>query len=78
MQSSTPALTQAIKDSIQMTQTRSVLSTPRTNTPIDATRRHLLTIAAGGAIAAAIPTAGLTAAAEPDPIYEAIAACRAA
>jgi hypothetical protein len=26
--------------------------------PVDTTRRHLLTIAAGGAVAAAIPTAG--------------------
>jgi acyl-coenzyme A thioesterase PaaI-like protein len=33
-----------------------------TTTPVDPTRRHLLTIAAGGAVAAAIPTAVLAAA----------------
>jgi hypothetical protein len=32
-----------------------VYSTPPTNTPVDPTRRHLLTIAAAGAVAAAIP-----------------------
>jgi hypothetical protein len=36
-----------------------VLSTPPTNTPTDTTRRRLLTIAAGGAVAAAIPTYAL-------------------
>jgi hypothetical protein len=40
-----------------MTQADSVHSTPPTNTPTDTTRRRLLTIAAGGAVAAAIPTA---------------------
>jgi hypothetical protein len=39
--------------------------------PVDPTRRHLLTIAAGGAVAAAIPTATLTAAPAVDPIYAA-------
>jgi hypothetical protein len=34
-----------------------VLSTPPTHTPTDTTRRHLLTIAAGGAVAAVITTA---------------------
>jgi hypothetical protein len=32
-----------------------VLSTPRTNTPIDTTRRRLLSAAAAGAVAAAVP-----------------------
>jgi hypothetical protein len=35
-----------------MTQADSVHSTPPTNTPVDTTRRRLLTIAAGGAVAA--------------------------
>jgi len=40
-----------------MTQADSVLSTPRTTaSKIDPTRRHLLTIAAGGAVAAAVAT----------------------
>jgi hypothetical protein len=46
--------------------------------PVDQARRHLLTIAAGGAVAAAIPTAALTAAPEIDPIFEVIARHRAA
>jgi hypothetical protein len=50
-----------------------------TNTPIDTTRRHLLTIAAGGAVAAAIPA---DARAYPghaaDPIFAAIEAHRKA
>ena len=33
-----------------------VLNTPPTNTPIDTKRRHFLSVAAGGAVAAAIPT----------------------
>jgi hypothetical protein len=53
-----------------------VLSTPPTNTSkitsVDPTRRHLLTIAAGGAVAAAIPTGALTAVPAVDPIYAAI------
>jgi hypothetical protein len=53
--------------------------TKHTNTPIDTTRRHLLTIAAGGAVAAAIPA---EARAYPghaaDPIYAAIEAHRKA
>lgn len=40
-------------------------------------RRRLLTIAAGGAVAAAIPAVPLMAA-EPDPIFAAIQVCRAA
>jgi len=66
-----------------MTQADSVLSTPPTNTsatnppgPVDPTRRQLLTVAAGGAVAAmAIST---TAQAGPDPIYAAIEAHRTA
>jgi hypothetical protein len=45
-----------------MTQAKCVHSTPPTNAsannpsgPVDSARRHLLTIAAGGAVAAAIP-----------------------
>jgi hypothetical protein len=45
-----------------MTQATRVHSTPPTNTsainpsgPVDPTRRHFLTVAAGGAVAAAIP-----------------------
>jgi hypothetical protein len=37
--------------------------------PVDPTRRHFLTVAAGGTVAAAIPTAVLAAAAAVDPIY---------
>jgi hypothetical protein len=40
--------------------------------PVDPTRRHLLTVAAGGAVAAAIPTATLTAAHAIDPVFELI------
>jgi hypothetical protein len=61
-----------------MTQADRVLSTPPTNTPTDPTRRHLLTIAAGGAVAAAIPTATLAAAPAVDPIFAAIDAHRQA
>ena len=60
-----------------MTQADSVHSTPPLNTskihpPVDPTRRHLLTLAAGGAVAAAIPTAVLASAPAVDPIYAAI------
>jgi hypothetical protein len=60
-----------------MAQATRVHSTPRrtaskTKPPVDPTRRHLLTIAASGAVAAAIPTATLTAAPAVDPIYAAI------
>jgi hypothetical protein len=52
-----------------MTQADSVHSTPRKTAPkIDPTRRHLLTVAAGGAVAAAIPTvavAGIPTAVDP-------------
>src|SRR5438270_5649925 len=83
MQSSAPALTQATTERIQMTQADSVHSTPRTNTPIDTTRRHLLSIAAGGAVAAAIPIdvgipTSAAAAADPDPAFALIAAHRPA
>jgi hypothetical protein len=49
-----------------MTQADSVHSTPRItaskiNPPVDPTRRHLLTVAAAGAVAAAIPAAVLAA-----------------
>jgi hypothetical protein len=40
--------------------------------PVDPTRRHLLTIAAGGAIAAAIPTAALMATPAIDPVFDLI------
>jgi hypothetical protein len=44
-----------------MAEANSVHSTPPTNTSaIDPTRRRFLTVAAGGAVAAAIPTAALT------------------
>jgi hypothetical protein len=47
-----------------MTQAGRVLSTPPTNTPVDTTRRHLLTIAAGGAVAALSIAAAQAAAAQ--------------
>ena len=46
--------------------------------PVDPTRRRLLTVAAGGAVAAAIPTAALTAMPAVDPIYAVIEAHRRA
>ncbi|WP_334445366.1 hypothetical protein [Bradyrhizobium sp. AZCC 1610] len=58
-----------------MTQAKRVHSTPPTNTsalPVDPTRRRLLTIATGGAVAAAIPAAALADASAVDPIYAAI------
>jgi hypothetical protein len=66
-----------------MTKADSVHSTPRTtaskiNPPIDPTRRHLLIIAAGGAVAAAIPTATLMATPAVDPIFAALDAYRQA
>jgi len=66
-----------------MTQADRVLSTPREtaskiNPSVDPTRRHLLTVAAGGAVAAAIPTAMLAATPAPDPIYAAIERHKAA
>jgi hypothetical protein len=66
-----------------MTQADSVLSTPPTNTskipPVDPTRRHLLTVAAGGAVAVmAIGTTAQAAGSPADPIYAAIAGWRAA
>lgn len=64
-----------------MTQADSVLSTPPTNTsalPTDTTRRHLLVIAAGGAVAAAIPAVALAGAPAVDPVFELIEAHRRA
>jgi hypothetical protein len=62
-----------------MAKAKRVLSTPPTNTPIDTKRRHFLSVAAGGAVAAAIPT---YARANPghvvDPAFALIAAHRAA
>ena len=60
-----------------MTQANRVHSTPRITAskiypPVDPTRRHLLTVAAAGAVATALPTATLAAAPAADPIYEAI------
>jgi hypothetical protein len=65
-----------------MIEADSVHSTPRmtaskTNPPVDQARRRLLTIAAGGAVAAAIPAAAL-AAGPADPIFAMIAEKRAA
>jgi hypothetical protein len=45
---------------------------------VDQARRHLLTIAAGGAVAAAIPTAVLAAAPTVDPVFDRIGAHRKA
>jgi hypothetical protein len=66
-----------------MTKADRVHSTPRPtaskiNPPVDPTRRHLLTIAAGGAVAAAMPTAVLAAAPMVDPIFAAIEVFRRA
>jgi hypothetical protein len=62
-----------------MTQADRVHSTPPTNTsatnppgPVDPTRRRLLTVAADGAVAAAIPTAALPIAAAPAAAHIAI------
>jgi hypothetical protein len=58
-----------------MTQADRVHSTPPINTsalPVDPTRRRLLTIATGGAVAAAIPAAAQAAAPAVDPISAAI------
>jgi hypothetical protein len=55
-----------------MTQADRVHSTPPTNTPVDPTRRCLLTVAAAGAVAAAIPTVVMAAGPAVDPVYAAI------
>jgi hypothetical protein len=55
-----------------MAQADRVHSTPPTNTPIDTMRRRLLTLTAGGAVAAAIPALA-PAAADPDPAFALIA-----
>jgi hypothetical protein len=46
--------------------------------PVDQARRHLLTVVAGGAVAATIPTAALMAATAPDPMFDLIKAHRKA
>jgi hypothetical protein len=66
-----------------MTQADSVHSTPPTNTsatnPLDQARRHFLTVAAGGALAAvAITTAAQAAGSPADPIFAVIEAHRKA
>src|ERR1700682_2833145 len=68
-----------------MIQADSVLSTPPTNTPIDPTRRHFLSqaagVAAGGAVlgmAIPLPVPAATLQGVPDPILEAIEAHKAA
>jgi hypothetical protein len=61
-----------------MTKADSVYITPPTNTPIDTTRRHLLTVAAGGAVAALTTASPTIAARAPDPIFAAIEAHRKA
>jgi hypothetical protein len=57
-----------------------VLSTPPTNTPIDTKRRNFLSMAASGAVAAAIPTYARANPGHhaPDPAFALIAAHRAA
>ena len=69
-----------------MTQADRVLSTPPTNMsatnparPVDQARRHFLTVAAGGALAAvAITTAAQAAGSPADPIFAVIEAHRKA
>jgi hypothetical protein len=62
-----------------MTQADRVHSTPPTNTPVDTTRRRLLTAVAGGAVAAmAISTTAQAAGSPADPIFAAIEAFRRA
>ena len=61
-----------------MTQADRVHSTPPTNTPIDTNRRRFLSVAAGGAVAAAIPAAALAAAPAIDAIFDLIEAHRRA
>jgi hypothetical protein len=53
-----------------MTRADRVLSTPPTNTPTDTNRRRFLSVAPGGAVAAALPVAAL--ANGPDPIFATI------
>jgi hypothetical protein len=59
-----------------MAQATRVHSTPPTNTPVDPTRRRLLTIAAGGSIAGFSPA--IASALPDDPIFAAIDAFRRA
>jgi hypothetical protein len=60
-----------------MTRADRVHSTPPLRTPIDTTRRHLLTVTAASAIAAAIPAAALAAVSAVDPVFELIEAHQA-
>jgi hypothetical protein len=62
-------------DSVHSTQRRTA---SKIDPPVDQARRRMLTIAAGGAVAAAIPTAALTAAPAIDPVFELIEAHRKA
>ena len=59
---------------LHMTRADRVLSTPPTNTPTDTNRRRFLSVAAGGAVAAAIPLTALPAAADlpADQVFELI------
>jgi hypothetical protein len=59
-----------------MTQATRVHSTPPTNTPVDTTRRRLLSAVAGGAVAGLISTAVLAPAPAVDPIFEVIEGSR--
>ncbi|HEV3138492.1 MAG TPA: hypothetical protein VGZ26_11325 [Pirellulales bacterium] len=61
-----------------MSQATRVYSTPPINTPVDPTRRHLLTIPAGGAIAAVVGIPTSTTAPAVDPAFALIAAKLAA
>jgi hypothetical protein len=60
-----------------MAKANSVLSTPPTNTPIDTTRRHFLTVAAAGGAALTLPPVRAASQAA-DPIYEVIESHRKA
>jgi hypothetical protein len=57
---------------LHMTRADRVHSTPPTNTAIDPNRRRFLSVAAGGAVAAAVPVAALAEMPVIDPIYAAI------
>src|ERR1700720_2982856 len=60
-----------------MTQADRMHSMPPTNTPVDTTRRHFLTVAAGGA-ASAIAAPALPAVSTVDPVFDLIEAHRQA
>jgi hypothetical protein len=56
-----------------MTQADSVYSTPPTNTPVDTTRRHFLTVATGASVGTLAALASMPAlASPPDPIFAVI------